>query len=229
MSTVAEAAYGLGAAQCVDAFCDRGEAGQLDVKGVAGVAVVAAVHSDGYAATGHLLGLLAALPAPTAAGEHFWSALWKSSGTAYLLPVNIKDPVLRSLAGEGTALARQILSGLTDHLAGRGALGRRVRPSARPQDTGHRRTVAPRSRTHRLARPARRPQVGRSGWTESLPRRLDERLNVGSPHLHGTAPDTRLPCPTTLAATEGRKFQAVVAAARGLHTSGAAQPWLRGP
>jgi hypothetical protein len=40
------------------------EAGRLDVEGVAGIAVVAAAHSDGYAATGHLLGLLAALPAP---------------------------------------------------------------------------------------------------------------------------------------------------------------------
>ncbi|MEU0061593.1 hypothetical protein [Streptomyces sp. NPDC006334] len=42
------------------------------------------------------------------AGERFRANLWRSSGTAYLLPVNIKDPVLRSLAGEGTALARQI-------------------------------------------------------------------------------------------------------------------------
>ncbi|MEU9247487.1 hypothetical protein [Streptomyces sp. NPDC048385] len=58
--------------------------------------------------------LLAALPAPTAAGERFWSDLWRSSGTAYLLPVNIKDPVLRSLAGEGTALARQILSAVDE-------------------------------------------------------------------------------------------------------------------
>lgn len=40
------------------------EAGQLDVERVAGIAVVAAAHSDGYAATGRLLGLLAALPAP---------------------------------------------------------------------------------------------------------------------------------------------------------------------
>ncbi|MEU6543208.1 hypothetical protein [Streptomyces sp. NPDC046859] len=90
------------------------EAGRLDVEGVAGVAVVAAAHSDGYAATGHLLGLLAALPAPTAAGERFWSALWKSSGTAYLLPVNIRDSVLRSLAGEGAALARQVLSAVDE-------------------------------------------------------------------------------------------------------------------
>ncbi|MDN3268947.1 hypothetical protein [Streptomyces sp. MA15] len=74
----------------------------------------AAAHSDGYAATGHLLGLLAALPAPTAAGERFWSDLWRSSGTAYLLPVNIKDSVLRSLAGEGTGLARQILSAVDE-------------------------------------------------------------------------------------------------------------------
>lgn len=86
------------------------EAGHLDVERVAGIAVVAAAHSDGYAATGHLLGLLAALPAPTKAGERFWSELWRTSGTAYLLPANIKALVLRSLTGEGTALARQILS-----------------------------------------------------------------------------------------------------------------------
>ncbi|MFH9551672.1 MULTISPECIES: hypothetical protein [Streptomyces] len=90
------------------------EAGQLDVEGVAGIAVVAAAHSDGYAATGHLLGLLAALPAPTKAGERFWSDLWRSSGTAYLLPVNMKPQVLRSLEGEGTALARQILSAVDE-------------------------------------------------------------------------------------------------------------------
>ncbi|MFJ8046987.1 hypothetical protein [Streptomyces luteogriseus] len=91
-------------------LASRLEADPLDVERVAGIAVVAAAHSDGYAATGHLLGLLAALPAPTEAGERFWSDLWRSSGTAYLLPVNMKAQVLRSLEGEGTALARQILS-----------------------------------------------------------------------------------------------------------------------
>lgn len=90
------------------------EAGDLDVQRVAGIAVVAAAHSDGYAATGHLLGLLAALPAPTKAGERFWSELWRSSGTAYLLPANIKAAVLRSLAGEGIVLARQILSAVDE-------------------------------------------------------------------------------------------------------------------
>ena len=45
------------------------------MEGVAGIAVVAATHSDGYAATGHLLGLPAALPSPTKAGERFWSTL----------------------------------------------------------------------------------------------------------------------------------------------------------
>ncbi|MFF7976057.1 hypothetical protein [Streptomyces sp. NPDC007905] len=95
-------------------LASRLEAARLDVEGVAGIAVVAAAHSDGYAATGHLLGLLAALPAPTEAGERFWSDLWRSSGTAYLLPVNIKALVLRSLAGEGTALARQILSAVDE-------------------------------------------------------------------------------------------------------------------
>ncbi|MEU3828000.1 hypothetical protein AB0F36_22190 [Streptomyces sp. NPDC029080] len=67
-----------------------------------------------YAATGHLLGLLAALPAPTEAGERFWSDLWRSSGTAYLLPVDVKAQVLRSPEGEGAALARQILSAVDE-------------------------------------------------------------------------------------------------------------------
>ncbi|MEV3989939.1 hypothetical protein AB0J57_13645 [Streptomyces sp. NPDC049837] len=90
------------------------EASRLDVERVADIAVIAAAHSDGYAATAHLLGLLAALPAPTEAGEHFWSDLWRSSGTAYLLPANIKALVLRSLAGEGAGLARQILSAVDE-------------------------------------------------------------------------------------------------------------------
>ncbi|MXM64004.1 hypothetical protein GR925_11230 [Streptomyces sp. HUCO-GS316] len=95
-------------------LASRLEAAHLDVEGVAGIAVVAAAHRDGYAATDHLLGLLAALPALTAAGERFWSDLWRSSGTAYLLPVNIKALVPRSPAGEGTALARQILSAVDE-------------------------------------------------------------------------------------------------------------------
>jgi hypothetical protein len=37
-----------------------------------------------------------------------------ASSIAYVLPVNIKDPVLRSPAGEGTALARQILSAVDE-------------------------------------------------------------------------------------------------------------------
>ncbi|MFH9707026.1 hypothetical protein ACH4MW_00295 [Streptomyces luteogriseus] len=90
------------------------EAAQLDVERDAGIAVVAAAHSDGYAATGHLLGLLAALPTPTKVGERFWSDLWGSSGTAYLPPVNIKAPVLRSLAGEETALARLVFSAVDE-------------------------------------------------------------------------------------------------------------------
>ena len=90
------------------------EASHLDVDRVAGIAVVAAAHSGGYAAIGHLLGLLAALPAPTEAGERFWSDLWRSSGTAYLLPANIKASVLRSLAGEGIELARNILSAIDE-------------------------------------------------------------------------------------------------------------------
>ncbi|MEU4358849.1 hypothetical protein [Streptomyces virginiae] len=92
----------------------RLEAGRIDVERVADIAVVASAHSDGYAATAHLLGLLAALPAPTAAGESFWSDLWRSSGSLYLLPSNIKACVLSSLAGEGTGLAGQILSAVDE-------------------------------------------------------------------------------------------------------------------
>ncbi|MFD8613413.1 hypothetical protein [Streptomyces sp. NPDC059631] len=90
------------------------EGDRLDVERIADIAVLAAAHSDGYAAAAHLLGLLAALPAPTEAGEQFWSSLWRSSGTAYLLPANIKGLVLRSLAGEGAALAGQLLSAVDE-------------------------------------------------------------------------------------------------------------------
>ncbi|MFH9861389.1 hypothetical protein [Streptomyces sp. NPDC017202] len=76
--------------------------------------MVAADHCDGYAATGHLLGLPAALPAPTRARERFRSDLWRSSGPAYLLPGNIEALVLRSPAGEATALARQVLSAVDE-------------------------------------------------------------------------------------------------------------------
>ncbi len=76
--------------------------------------MVAADPSDGYAATGHLLGLLAALPAPAKARERFRSDLWRSSGPAYPLPGNIKALVLRSLAGEATALAQQVLSAVDE-------------------------------------------------------------------------------------------------------------------
>ncbi|WP_392872030.1 hypothetical protein [Streptomyces sp. LN499] len=47
------------------------EASHLDVERVAGIAVVVPAHSSGYAAISHLLALLAALPAPTKAGERF--------------------------------------------------------------------------------------------------------------------------------------------------------------
>ncbi|MFD9468154.1 hypothetical protein [Streptomyces goshikiensis] len=81
---------------------------------VADIAVVASAHSDGYAATAHLLGLLATLPAPTEAGERFWSDLWRSSGSLYLLPANIKTFVLSSPAGEGAGRAGQILSAVDE-------------------------------------------------------------------------------------------------------------------
>ncbi|WP_030726649.1 hypothetical protein [Streptomyces sp. NRRL S-237] len=92
----------------------RLEAGRIDVERVADIAVVASANSDGYAATAHLLGLLAALPAPTEAGERFWSDLWRTSGSLYLLPADIKTFVLSSAAGEGAGLAGQILSAVDE-------------------------------------------------------------------------------------------------------------------
>lgn len=68
----------------------RLEAGHIDVERVADIAVVASAHSDGYVATAHLLGLLAALPAPTESGEHFWSELWRSSGSSTCCPPTSK-------------------------------------------------------------------------------------------------------------------------------------------
>lgn len=92
----------------------RRDAGGIDVERVADIAVIASAHSDGYAATAHLLGLLAALPAPTEAGENFWSDLWRSSGSLYLLPANIKSCVLSALSGDGADLAGQILSAVDE-------------------------------------------------------------------------------------------------------------------
>lgn len=109
------------------------EAGRLDVEGVAGIAAVAAAHSDGYAATGHLLGLLAALPAPTEAGERFWSDLWRSSGTAYLLPVNMKAQVLRSLLLRAARAEAQGMAPAPDDARSRSGSSAEVTPASTDQ------------------------------------------------------------------------------------------------
>lgn len=90
------------------------EVGSLEVRHVAEVAAIAAAHSAGYAATGHLLALLASLPAPTDEPHNFWFALWQASDSAYLLPANIKHLVLRALGGDGYGLAGQILSAVDE-------------------------------------------------------------------------------------------------------------------
>ena len=86
------------------------EAGRLDVDRVADIAVIASAQTTGFAATGHLLTLLAAVPAPTEDGHGFWADLFRACGTAYLLPANIKHVVLRALDADAAGLAGQILS-----------------------------------------------------------------------------------------------------------------------
>jgi hypothetical protein len=178
------------------------EAGQLDVERVAGIAMVAAA-ADGYAATGHLLGLLAALPAPTKAGERFWSVLWRSSGTAYLLPLSIKAPVLRSLAGEGTALARQVLSAvdemtLPQRVAAGEVIGQALvesdhLPDLKTQVIGELWLRDIELTAWRVLHADRRSDD--PGWAESLPRCLYERLSVGSFELDGSRAGHAAPVP----------------------------------
>ncbi|CAM5702190.1 hypothetical protein SHIRM173S_01767 [Streptomyces hirsutus] len=157
----------------------------VDVEGVAGIAVVAAAHSDGYG--------------PPAISSGCWPHSFPHQGQIALVgPVEVighrvcyhqhQGWVLRSLAGEGTALARQdpfsAVYEMTppQRVAAGEVIGQALAesdhlPDLKTQVIGE--LWAPRS-AHRLARPACRPQVGRSGWTESLPRRLDQRLNVCS-------------------------------------------------
>ncbi|MER7483157.1 hypothetical protein ABTX60_36905 [Streptomyces sp. NPDC126510] len=111
--------------------------------------------------------------------------------------------MLRSLAGGGTALARQVLSAVDEmnppqRVAAGEVIGQALvesdhLPDLKTQVIGE--LWLARYRAHRLARPARRPQVGRSGRTESLPRSLDERLSVGSFELHGSRAGHAAPVP----------------------------------
>ncbi|MFE2972605.1 hypothetical protein ACFXKC_55565 [Streptomyces sp. NPDC059340] len=89
--------------------------GPLTVQHVANVAVLATAHSAGYAATQHLVSLMAGIPTPTdEPDENFWFKFWKASGTAYFMPVNMKHSVLTALDGDGTALADRLLTGLSE-------------------------------------------------------------------------------------------------------------------
>lgn len=62
----------------------------------------------------HLLGVPAALPAPTEAGERFRSDPRRTSGSLYRLPATTKTFALSSLAEEGTRLAGRILSAVDE-------------------------------------------------------------------------------------------------------------------
>lgn len=90
------------------------EAGSLSVEQIADIALLATAHSAGYAATSHLVSLMAALPVPTEEPRDFWLQLWRASGTPVFMPVNIKHQVLRALEGDGAGLADQLMTAIAD-------------------------------------------------------------------------------------------------------------------
>ncbi|MFF4519244.1 hypothetical protein [Streptomyces mirabilis] len=91
--------------------------GPFTVRHLADVAVLATAHSSGFAATAHLVSLMAGIPVPTDESEEregFWFRFWRASGTAYFMPVNMKHSVLAALDGDGTSLADRLLTGLSE-------------------------------------------------------------------------------------------------------------------
>ncbi|WP_326793437.1 hypothetical protein OHA79_44700 (plasmid) [Streptomyces sp. NBC_00841] len=89
-------------------------ASSLSVEQIADIALIATAHSARYAATSHLVSLLAALPVPSDEPHDFWFQLWQASGTPVLMPVNIKHQVLRALDGDGAGLADQLMTAVAD-------------------------------------------------------------------------------------------------------------------
>ncbi|MFJ3205869.1 hypothetical protein [Streptomyces sp. NPDC086989] len=90
------------------------EAGRLSVERVADVVMLAMAHSDGYAATAHLVSLMGSLPVPSDEPHDFWFELWQSSGSAYWMPGNVRHHVLRALRGDGAGLAHHLISALAE-------------------------------------------------------------------------------------------------------------------
>ncbi|MEU9125100.1 hypothetical protein AB0C96_35585 [Streptomyces sp. NPDC048506] len=89
--------------------------GPLTVQHIANVALLATAHSAGYAATQHLVSLMAGVPTPTDEPyEDFWFKFWQASGSAYFMPGNMKHSVLAALDGVGTALADRMLTGFSE-------------------------------------------------------------------------------------------------------------------
>ncbi|WP_307679889.1 hypothetical protein [Streptomyces sp. V4I2] len=91
--------------------------GPFTVKHLADVAVLATAHSAGYAATQHMVSLMAGIPVPTERNderEGFWFKFWQASGTAYFMPANMKHSVVAALDGDGTSLADRFLTGLSE-------------------------------------------------------------------------------------------------------------------
>ncbi|MGW1551843.1 hypothetical protein [Streptomyces sp. NPDC002346] len=94
------------------------ECGRLSVEQIADVAMLAMAHSEGYAATAHLVSLWGGLPSPSDGDGDFWHRLWRASGTAIFLPANINHQVLRALSGDGVGLADQFLTAVSEMDAG---------------------------------------------------------------------------------------------------------------
>ncbi|MGP3691069.1 hypothetical protein ACTVZO_41455 [Streptomyces sp. IBSNAI002] len=90
------------------------QVGGLDVERIANIAMLAMAHSEEYSANAHLVSLVGGLPLPSDEPHDFWFKLWQASGNPIFLPGNIRHQVLRSLQGDGKALADQLITALSE-------------------------------------------------------------------------------------------------------------------
>ncbi|MDV9186847.1 hypothetical protein R6L23_01120 [Streptomyces sp. SR27] len=89
--------------------------GRLRADHVSKIALLATTHCDRYLATQHLVSLIAGLPVPTDEPyEDFWFKFWQASGSAYLMPGNMKPSVIAALDYDGLGLADRFLSAFNE-------------------------------------------------------------------------------------------------------------------